>query len=107
MAQRANAAILYRPEAFGTQGTTLMGRQAAGEGFLKGFLEHAKVDRLYCYAQNREQAAHFAATVKASGDRRPVHWLSESDARSPGEAGTLYLPDPSLTAHAWRRRRFD
>ncbi|WP_395019297.1 glycosyltransferase family 4 protein [Dongia sp.] len=107
MAQGANAAILYRPEGFETSGPRLMGRQAAGEGFLKGFVQHADVDNLYCYAPRREQADHFNAAVKASGNTRPVQWLNEIDARAPAEPGTLYLPDPSVSLHAWRRRHFD
>jgi glycosyltransferase involved in cell wall biosynthesis len=107
MANGTNAAILYRPEGFETTGPRLMGRQAAGEGFLKGFVQHADVDRLYCYAPRREQAEHFNAAVKGNGNTRPVQWLNEVDPRSPGQAGTLYLPDPSVSQHAWRRRHFD
>lgn len=107
MAYGANAAILYRPEAFTTQGTRLMGRQAAGEGFLRGFVRHADVDKLFCYAPLRAQVEHFDAAAKAAGNRRPIAWLNEADPRTPAEAGTLYLADPSLSAHAWRRRRFD
>ncbi|HVT53240.1 MAG TPA: glycosyltransferase family 4 protein, partial [Dongiaceae bacterium] len=107
MANGANAAILYRPEAFTTQGPRLMGRQAAGEGFLKGFLQHAEVDPFYCYTPSREQAEHFIGAVRSSGNRHRVRWLNEADPRTPGEPGTLYLPDPSLSVHAWRRRRFD
>jgi glycosyltransferase involved in cell wall biosynthesis len=107
MANGANAAILYRPEGFETTGPRLMGRQAAGEGFLKGFVQHADVDRLYCYAPRREQAEHFNAAVKGNGNTRPVQWLNEIDARTPAQAGTLYLPDPSVSLHAWRRRHFD
>ncbi|HVZ00524.1 MAG TPA: glycosyltransferase family 4 protein [Dongiaceae bacterium] len=107
MAYGANAAILYRPEAFTTQGTKLMGRQAAGEGFVRGFVRHANVERLFCYAARREHAEHFTAAAQAAGNTRPVTWLNEADPRLPAAAGTLYLPDPSLSAHAWRRRRFD
>jgi len=107
MANGANAAILYRPEGFETTGPRLMGRQAAGEGFLKGFVQHADVERLYCYTPRREQAEHFHAAVRDSGNTRPVKWLNEADPRSPAEAGTLYLPDPSISQHAWRRRRVD
>ncbi|MES1151394.1 MAG: hypothetical protein ABUL54_05825, partial [Dongia sp.] len=102
MAYGANAAILYRPEAFTTQGTRLMGRQAAGEGFLRGFVRHADVDKLFCYAPLRAQVEHFDAAAKAAGNRRPIAWLNEADPRTPAEAGTLYLADPSLSAHAWR-----
>ncbi|MDQ7247491.1 glycosyltransferase family 4 protein [Dongia sedimenti] len=107
MANGANAAILYRPEGFETTGPRLMGRQAAGEGFLKGFVQHADVDRLYCYTPRREQAEHFQAAVKGNGNTRPVQWLNELDPNSPAQAGTLYLPDPSISLHAWRRRHLD
>ena len=107
MANGANAAILYRPEGYATDGPKLMGRQAAGEGFLKGFVSHAAVDRLYCYTPRREHAEHFLAATKAAGNTRPVEWLNETDARVAAAPGALYLPDPSLSLHAWRRRRFD
>jgi glycosyltransferase involved in cell wall biosynthesis len=107
MAYGANAAILYRPEAFTTQGTKLMGRQAAGEGFMRGFVRHANVEKLYCYTPRREHVEHFAAAAQANGNTRPIAWLNEADPRTPAETGTLHLPDPSISASAWRRRRFD
>jgi glycosyltransferase involved in cell wall biosynthesis len=81
-----------------------MGRHAAGEGFLKGFLRHSGVDTLYCYAATKEYAGHFQRLVAGFGNKRPVRWLDERDATSPRGPGTLYLPDPSLAAAAWRRR---
>ena len=70
-------------------------------------MQHADVERLYCYTPRREQAEHFQAAVKANGNTRPVQWLNELDPSSPAQAGTLYLPDPSVSLHAWRRRHFD
>ncbi len=106
-AQPANAAILYIPDGYDTGRQKLMGRQAAGEGFLKGFLRHSGVDTLYCYSPRRDYAQHFAALVAGFGNQRPIQWLDEADAASPGKVGTLYLPDPSLSAAAWRRRGHD
>lgn len=100
----ANAAIFYQPEGYDTGRQKLMGRHAAGEGFLKGFLRHSGVDTLYCYAATKEFAGHFQRLVGGFGNKRPVRWLDESDAASPRGPGTLYLPDPSLAAAAWRRR---
>lgn len=100
----ANAAISYQPEGYDTSRQKLMGRHAAGEGFLKGFQRHGGVDTLYCYAATKEFAGHFQRLVAGFGNKRPVRWLDESDAASPRGPGTLYLPDPSLAAAAWRRR---
>jgi glycosyltransferase involved in cell wall biosynthesis len=99
-----NAAILYQPEDFDTRGEKLMGRQAAGESFLKGMLKHSGVDALYCYAGRREHAGHFQRLMAGLGNQRPVHWLDSQNAASPRGPGTLYLPDPSLGSAAWRRR---
>jgi glycosyltransferase involved in cell wall biosynthesis len=107
MVNGANAAILYRPEGYATTGLKVMGRQAAGEGFLKGYARHAGVEALYCYTPRREHAEQFVAAVQAVGNVCPVTWLNETDPRTPSQPGTLYLPDPSLSLHAWRRRRFD
>jgi len=100
----ANAAIFYQPEGYDTGRQKLMGRHAAGEGFLKGFLRHSGVDTLYCYAATKEFAGHFQRLVGGFGNKRPVRWLDERDASGPKAPGTLYLPDPSLAASAWRRR---
>lgn len=99
-----NAAIFYQPEGYDTGRQKLMGRHAAGEGFLKGFLRHSDVNTLYCYAANKEFAGHFQRLVGSFGNNRPICWLDEQDASGPKVPGTLYLPDPSLAAAAWRRR---
>ena len=36
--------IFYHPEAYSTSGPKLMGRNAAGKSFLRGFLEHTKTN---------------------------------------------------------------
>ena len=42
----ASAAIYLNPEAYNTEVPQLMGRIAAGESFLKGYVRHARTDRL-------------------------------------------------------------
>lgn len=37
-----NAAIYYHPEAYTTSGPKLMGRNAAGESFLRGFIRQQR-----------------------------------------------------------------
>lgn len=103
----ANAAIFYQPEGFDTGREKLMGRHAAGEGFLKGFVEHAKADTLFCYAKSAEIAKHFGDAVGKIGNTKPVKWLSEAAPASLAEVGALHLPDPSLSLQAWRRRAGD
>jgi len=103
---RANAAIFYAPEGYSTAGPRLMGRHAAGEGFLRGWLRHAEVPAYFCYTRRKAHAEQFAAAGREHAGRAlPVRWIGQNDFKGLAEAGTLYLPDPNLAAHAWRRRR--
>jgi alpha-maltose-1-phosphate synthase len=102
----SNAAIHYVPAGYDTSGPKLMGRMAAGEGFLDAYLRHAGVERFYCYAAERKDAAHFAALAQGVG-ATPVDWVSWANPAGLAKPGALYIPDPSLHHHAWRRRGRD
>lgn len=103
----SNAAIHYTPAGYETKGPKLMGRMAAGEGFLDAWLRHAGVERFYCYAAGRKDAEQFAALAGAAGAAPQVEWLPWATPQNIARAGALYLPDPGLHPHAWRRRAGD
>lgn len=104
---KPNAAIYYRPEGYQTNRPRLMGRNAAGEGFLNALFRHAEVDRLYCYSEDKKTGQEFLETARAAGNKLPVEWIGWASPKRLAEPGTLYLPDPGLHPHAWRRRRHD
>jgi starch synthase len=66
------AAIYYHPEAYTTSGPKLMGRNAAGESFLRGFLSHSSASSFWAQVQRPEYARHFAAAVSSFGRTEPV-----------------------------------
>jgi len=103
----SNAAIHYVPAGYDTKGPKLMGRMAAGEGFLDAWLRHAGVERFYCYAAGHKDAEQFAALARSANIATPIEWLPWAAPQAIGKPGALYLPDPSLHAHAWRRRAGD
>jgi alpha-maltose-1-phosphate synthase len=108
MTPNTNAAIYYAPEAFETAGRKLMGRNVAGETFLRAFAREAKVDAFYCYADSRQNFEHFQANVKAArdGDSRFV-WIPPASLSHLGRIGCLFYPSPGIGKVAWQRRRFD
>ncbi len=74
----ANAAIFYAPDMADTSRPKLMGRHAAGEGFINAFARHGEVDRYYCCAARRADADDFAARVKAAGGpAREIAWVRQ------------------------------
>ncbi|MGY3444298.1 MULTISPECIES: glycosyltransferase family 4 protein [unclassified Bradyrhizobium] len=99
------AAISYLPEAYSLGDKRIMGRQAAGAGFLKA-LAREKPERLFCYTPKREFVDQFATDIRRSGsDATTIEWLPPPAHRRLGEPGLLYLPDPGLSQYAWRRAR--
>src|SRR5205814_6495800 len=86
-----NAAIYYALDAYDTSRPHLMGRHSAGEGFLRGFVRHGGVDRLYCYARHAGDAQDFAKRVQTYGATVPITWIRRSAAA--GRAGLPVLSD--------------
>jgi len=95
-----NAAIYYQHEAFNTRAPKLMGRQAAGEGFLAGFARHGGVERLLGYARTRREFDEFRRQV---GEGRECAWIPHGDAQGLAAAGTLFVYAPGLSGFAWQR----
>ncbi len=102
----ANAAIYFDPRGYSTGAPRLMGRHAAGEGFLRAFMRHADVDMLHCCCAHKADAEEFARLRDAHAARHiPVRWVPADDPAALADPGALYVPGPNLAAHAWRRRR--
>jgi glycosyltransferase involved in cell wall biosynthesis len=99
------AAIYYVPDGFDTSGQRLLGRQAAGEGFLKGLVQHGASTRLFCYADSRASLQDFVRRVQP-WNKRELHvtWVPHGDSRGLASAGVLYRPDLMLEEQAWQRR---
>jgi glycosyltransferase involved in cell wall biosynthesis/Flp pilus assembly protein TadD len=99
-----NAVLFHHPDAVDTSRSRLMGRHAAGEGFLKGFVRHSGVDDFHCHAFEREHFDDFQRRIGAiDGNDRSCHWVPMGEMAT-AEAGTLMLSDPSLAPFSWRRR---
>jgi len=106
-ALRPNAAFFYAGDAYDTNRPRLMGRQAAGEGFLRGFVRHGGTDRLVCYAENAGAGEEFARRAEAEGATVPVAWIPFAEPQRLAEVGCLFYPTVGIDHLAWRRRRFD
>jgi glycosyltransferase involved in cell wall biosynthesis len=101
----ANAAIQLNTEPYDASGPRPMGRNSAGEGFLRGFLRYADVDRFHLWNVYGQDPGALAALLDRVGPpARPVSWLGRGDRPRLAEAGALYIPAPGLCAEAWARR---
>ena len=98
-----NPVIYYHPEAYTTSGPKLMGRNAAGESFLRGYLTHSHASAFWAQVQKQEHGQHFAAQVKAKGRSETVHAVTPHNLGALAQAGLVYYPGPGIGQHAFHR----
>lgn len=101
----ANAAFFYAPGNFDAAQPKLMGRHAATEGFLRGWVRHAGVSTFHAVTGAAEHFEDFRRRVAAFGGAadacREIPLLALERAREPG---CVFRPGPNVAALAYRRR---
>jgi glycosyltransferase involved in cell wall biosynthesis len=102
--QRSNTAIMFAAEGYDTSRPKLMGRHAAGEGFLKGFGRHAGVDRFWALVPTEADGHHFTEAMRQITPGVPVSVATYARLDALKEPGSLFLPGPGVADHAWMRR---
>jgi alpha-maltose-1-phosphate synthase len=107
------AVISYEPDGYDTGRDRLMGRQAAGAGFLAGYARYGRTDPISCFSETEALARQFARQVGAAmatqepKRRRGVRWLPRDRPELLAETGCLYYPSPVIAPLAWQRRAAD
>jgi len=104
--QAENAVLFHHPDAVETSRDDLMGRHAAGAGFLNGFVRHSGVERFYCQGLDPAHGEDFARRIAAidSTSRESSYVPIGMMGRVADAPTTLNLPGPGLGMYAWRRR---
>ncbi|MEO0393245.1 MAG: glycosyltransferase family 4 protein [Pseudomonadota bacterium] len=103
-----NAALFYHPDGYRTDGKKLMGRQAAGESFLRGYLAYAEADTIYAYCpggRHYHDFKNFCATHDRQPTPRQIDGIIGHDLSRLAQVGTLFNPGPTIEEFAWKRRR--
>lgn len=100
------AAIFYEGEAYTTSGPKLMGRNAAGESFLRGFAQHSTADRFHVQATTPQAAQPFVDVVRAAGRQEPIDVLARIVPQALAGPGALYYPALPPASLAWERSHF-
>lgn len=102
---RTTAAILFEPEAYVLDGPKLMGRQAAGNAFLRAAVAGRGADPVVCVTPHRESAEVFARLVKSFDPAAEAKWAPSGHPDALKGVGTLYVPGPVLEDEAFLRLR--
>lgn len=97
------AAIYYLPEAYTTSGPKLMGRNAAGESFLRGWLAHASGTEFWLQVEHQDHARSFADKAREAGRQEPIKLVGRRNLAALSQPGALYFPSPGIGKQAWYR----
>lgn len=100
-----NPAILFDPSAYLLTGAKLMGRQAAGDGFLRAAVKARGSEPLYCVTPSRQSAEAFNKRVTELDPAAKTGWIVTSRLEQLAERRVLYRPDPGLHTDAEARLR--
>jgi len=103
----SNAALYLHPKGYDTSGPQLLGRLAAGESFLRGFLRHAEVERYFFWNSGGAKPEELDALLaRIHAPTRPITWIRQADRQALSQVGVLNMPVPGVTAESWLRRPF-
>ena len=91
-----NAAILFEPDGYVLDGPKLMGRQAAGNAFLRAAVSGLKGQTLWAYSPYSRSAERFRELVLALDPQADARWIPADRLDLLSQIGTLYLPGPGL-----------
>lgn len=97
------AALFYHPEAYTTSGPKLMGRHAAGESFLRGYLQYSTAQTHWLQLLDPAHGKAFAQQAQAYGRNEPIRAVTAGQLQALSEPGVVYHPGPGLGEHAWKR----
>lgn len=100
------AAIYFHPEAYTTAGPRLMGRNAAGESFLRGFLAYSKATEFWVQVQKPEHAQHFARLARDFSRAEPIAAVDKTTLAKLAQPGVVYYPGPGIGEHAFHRAAY-
>lgn len=100
-----NAAILFEPDGYLMNGPKLMGRQAAGDGFLRAAVKGRGDDPLVAYTASAKSAEAFRDRVAELDPGAVCKWIPARRLHLITERGVLYRPDHAIGVSARARLR--
>ncbi|MBO6758467.1 MAG: glycosyltransferase family 4 protein [Roseibium sp.] len=89
-------AIFFHPDGYFTGGKEVVGRQAAGESFLRGILSYSTASEICIQVPKARQAEQFKELMTGLGLDRPVQFVDRENLGQLATVGGCYHPGPDL-----------
>jgi alpha-maltose-1-phosphate synthase len=100
-----NPAIVFEADGYRTDGQRLMGRQAAGSGFLRAAVAARGAQPVVGYTPHKKSADLFVRTVADIDPTAAAQWLPAGRPDALRKIGHLYMPGPDIGGLARERLR--
>jgi glycosyltransferase involved in cell wall biosynthesis len=101
----STAVIRAEPDGYDMGKTKLMGRQAAGHGFLRAAVMGRGEHPIFGYTPSQGSARGFERIVGEIDPTARFQWMPADQLERLGEVGVLYLADITVATHARLRLR--
>ena len=102
---RMNPHIFYHPEAYDLAKDKLMGRNAAGNSFLRGLISYGRSSALKASVGNESHGRSFLDFVKNYSTIKDVDFDLQKSFKSLAQSGGLFYPGPGISVFS-RARSF-
>ena len=100
------AAIFYVKDGFRINKNKIMGRQVAGNSFLKAVVKYTKDSELYVYSINQAQAEDFTRFVRSEGIDKNIKFIDFENTAALSQPGLLFYPGPDISIQSKNRSFF-
>ena len=98
------AAIFFHPDAYSVNKAKLMGRNAAGSSFLRGYFEYLRPKEfIYVLVSSGGDADEFIKAAKKSQRKEVVKLITGGNLTDAEKAGNIYYPGPDIHKQALNR----
>ena len=99
------AVIRAEPDGYDMAKVQLMGRQAAGNGFLRAAVQARGASPVYGLMRNQASANGFKAIVRQIDAAADVEWIASEHFGRISQVGVLYLADATVALQSRIRKR--
>jgi glycosyltransferase involved in cell wall biosynthesis len=100
------SAVYFHPEAYSTTGERLMGRNAAGESFLRGLITYSSSSVFGAVVSSSDHANGFVKTVRDREPTKDIRTFQEYKLNESSCPDLIFYPGPNISKHAYQRSAF-
>ncbi len=100
-------AVYFREEGYSLKSSKLMGRQAAGDSFLKGLFQHLSQEEFVAVVPDDSEAERFEEKLKSVNPKVTARHVQQFDLQGLSSLKGIFYPGPDVGRLAFQRSFFD